>query len=94
MSRVLAWIMAARARDCNTREVARSRENRSTVRWRGAFGLDDGVDLFLDHLKAERGLARHTLEAYSRDLARALGFLSERGRADMTMRPAPTSPTI
>ena len=46
------------------------------------LGLDEAVDLFLDHIKVERGLARHTLEAYSRDLARALGFLSERGRAD------------
>ncbi|MBA3398077.1 MAG: site-specific tyrosine recombinase XerD [Deltaproteobacteria bacterium] len=45
--------------------------------------LDEAVDLFLDHLKVERGLARHTLEAYGRDLARFLGFLSPRGRADV-----------
>jgi len=45
--------------------------------------LDEGVDLYLDHLKVERGLARHTLEAYGRDLARFVGFLSERDRADV-----------
>ncbi|MBA3394507.1 MAG: site-specific tyrosine recombinase XerD [Deltaproteobacteria bacterium] len=47
------------------------------------LGLDEAVDLHLDHLKVERGLARHTLEAYGRDLARFVGFLTERGRADV-----------
>jgi integrase/recombinase XerD len=47
------------------------------------LGLDEGVDLFLDHLKVERGLARHTLDAYARDLARLLAFLTARGRADV-----------
>jgi integrase/recombinase XerD len=45
--------------------------------------LDEAVDLFLDHLKVERGLARHTLEAYARDLARLMAFLDARGRADV-----------
>ncbi|MBV8759629.1 MAG: site-specific tyrosine recombinase XerD [Deltaproteobacteria bacterium] len=45
--------------------------------------LDEAVDLYLDHLKVERGLARHTLESYSRDLARLLAFLDTRGRADV-----------
>jgi integrase/recombinase XerD len=45
--------------------------------------LDEAVDLYLDHLKVERHLARHTLEAYSRDLGRALRFFNERGRADL-----------
>jgi integrase/recombinase XerD len=47
------------------------------------LSLDDGVDLFLDHLKVERGLARLTLDAYGRDLARFTGFLADRGRADV-----------
>jgi integrase/recombinase XerD len=45
------------------------------------LGLDDAVDLFLDHVKVERGLARLTLEAYGRDLARFTTFLAARGRA-------------
>ncbi|HEX2689041.1 MAG TPA: site-specific tyrosine recombinase XerD, partial [Kofleriaceae bacterium] len=44
---------------------------------------DEAVDLFLDHLKVERGLARLTLEAYGRDLARFITFLAERGRAEV-----------
>jgi integrase/recombinase XerD len=45
--------------------------------------LDEAVDLYLDHLKVERGLARHTLESYSRDLTRLMAFLDTRGRADV-----------
>ena len=45
--------------------------------------LDEAVDLFLDHLKVERGLARHTLDAYGRDLAKLSTFLTERGREDV-----------
>ncbi len=47
------------------------------------LALDEAVDLFLDHSKVERGLARLTIEAYARDLARFTGFLGERGRADV-----------
>lgn len=46
------------------------------------LALDEAIDLFLDHLKVERGLARLTLDAYGRDLARFARFLIERGRAD------------
>jgi integrase/recombinase XerD len=45
-----------------------------------ALSLDQAVDLFLDQVKVERGLARHTVEAYARDLARWLTFLVARGR--------------
>ena len=45
--------------------------------------LDEAVDLYLDHVKVERGLARNTLEAYGRDLARFAGFVGERGREDI-----------
>jgi integrase/recombinase XerD len=42
--------------------------------------LDRAVDLFLDHLKVERGLSANTLDAYARDLARLLRGVVERGR--------------
>jgi len=45
--------------------------------------LDEASDLFLDHLKVERGLARLTIEAYGRDLAKFVGFVTERGREDV-----------
>lgn len=44
--------------------------------------LDESVDMFLDHVKVERGLSRHTLDGYGRDLARFVAFLIARGRAD------------
>src|SRR6478672_2972114 len=47
------------------------------------LSLDEAVDTFLDHLKVERGLSIHTLDGYSRDLARLGTFLSERGRQDV-----------
>lgn len=34
----------------------------------GVLGLDGAIDLFLDHIKIERGLSRNTVEAYARDL--------------------------
>jgi len=47
------------------------------------LSLDEAVDLFLDHIKVERGLARLTLDAYGRDLAKFTAFLADRGRADI-----------
>jgi integrase/recombinase XerD len=47
------------------------------------LSLDEAVDLFLDHVKVERGLARLTLDAYGRDLARFTAFLAARGRAEV-----------
>jgi integrase/recombinase XerD len=43
--------------------------------------LDRAVDLYLDHLKVERGLSPATLDGYGRDLARALAGWTARGRA-------------
>src|SRR5690606_4457576 len=40
------------------------------------------TDLFLDHLKVERNLARNTLESYARDLASLRRFLDGQGVAD------------
>jgi integrase/recombinase XerD len=45
--------------------------------------IEGGMDLYLDHLKVERHLSRHTLDGYGRDLARLAGFLAERGRCDV-----------
>lgn len=45
--------------------------------------LDEAVDLFLDHIKVERGLARLTIDAYGRDLTRFVSHLTERGREDV-----------
>ncbi len=42
--------------------------------------LDRATDLFLDHLKVERGLSAATLDGYGRDLSVFLGFLGPRGR--------------
>lgn len=40
--------------------------------------LSQPVDSFLNTLTVEKGLARNTLEAYSRDLNRLVGFLKDR----------------
>ncbi len=39
--------------------------------------MNQYLDLFLNHLTVERGLARNTLDAYGRDLARYLDFLEQ-----------------
>ncbi|WP_278265206.1 site-specific tyrosine recombinase XerD [Nocardia sp. AG03] len=41
------------------------------------------IDAYLDHLTVERGVARNTLGAYRRDLARYLRFLDGRGVASL-----------
>jgi len=43
-------------------------------------GVDEAVRRYLDHLTVERGLARHTLEAYRRDLERYAAVLGVAGR--------------
>ena len=47
-----------------------------------ASSLDRSVDGYLNFLATSRGLARNTLDAYGRDLAALLAFLSSRGRRD------------
>jgi integrase/recombinase XerD len=44
-----------------------------------ALALDTGIDLYLDHLKVERGLSRNTLEAYGRDLAKFRAWCEKQG---------------
>ncbi len=44
--------------------------------------LSEQVDLYLDHLRAERGLSRHSLEAYARDLQFYLRAVEGRGEPD------------
>jgi integrase/recombinase XerD len=48
-------------------------------RGRGAVDLAAAIDRFLTHLAVERGLARNTLEAYARDLARLAVHLEREG---------------
>lgn len=57
-----------------------ARDDRPVAR---RLALDEGIDLFLDHVKVERGLARLTLDAYGRDLGKLVRFLAARGRADV-----------
>ncbi|MBW2713589.1 MAG: site-specific integrase, partial [Deltaproteobacteria bacterium] len=45
--------------------------------------LGSQVDAFLTYSAVERGLSRHTLEAYGHDLARLVDFLNERGEASV-----------
>ncbi len=44
--------------------------------------LDSAIDLFLDHVKLERGLARNSVEAYGRDLAKFRRFAEGEGLDD------------
>jgi integrase/recombinase XerD len=46
------------------------------------LGLDAAIDLFLDHAKIERGLARNSIDAYGRDLAKFRRFCAARGLDD------------
>jgi integrase/recombinase XerD len=48
--------------------------------------VDKAIDLYLNYLLVEKGLARTTLEAYSRDLARYVEFLSRNGKAAVSER--------
>ncbi|MBI1920527.1 MAG: site-specific tyrosine recombinase XerD [Geobacter sp.] len=43
--------------------------------------MNDYLDLFLNYLLVEKGLADNTLQAYSRDIARYLDFLEKEGRS-------------
>ena len=41
------------------------------------LGLDAAIDVFLDHIKIERGLSRNTVEAYARDLRKLRTWLEK-----------------
>jgi integrase/recombinase XerD len=53
-------------------------------------GLAKLVQTYLDHLVVERGVSRHTLQAYRRDLRRYLAFLAAQGVTD----PASVTPAL
>src|SRR5581483_2780644 len=66
-------------------EVARGREI-FLPRWRARGSaetmgmlLDSAIDLYLDHVKVERGLARNTVEAYGRDLGKFRRWCAKAG---------------
>ena len=44
--------------------------------------LDSAIDLFLDHIKVERGLSRNTVLAYAQDLARFRDHCERQGFTD------------
>jgi integrase/recombinase XerD len=44
--------------------------------------FDSALDLYLSHLRVERQLSGHTLDAYGRDLAAFLGWLEKDGARD------------
>jgi len=46
--------------------------------------IDSAVDLYLSHLRVERGLSSNTLQAYGSDLARFARFCDEHGTAHTT----------
>jgi integrase/recombinase XerD len=46
------------------------------------LSLDSAIDLFLDHVKVERGLARNSVDAYGRDLAKFRRFAAAEGVDD------------
>jgi len=51
--------------------------------------LNEYLDLFLEYLAVEKGLAVNSREAYSRDLSRYLDFLEQKGRSTpATITPA------
>src|SRR6185295_12940314 len=75
--------MSGRRDDCNPSRNLRTAGAGRRCSMARRLSLDEAVDVFLDHVKVERGLARHTLDAYGRDLARFTAFLAARGRADV-----------
>ncbi len=51
--------------------------------------MNQYLDLFLNYLLVEKGLARNTLEAYSRDIGRYLNHLEQEGHENLAgVRPA------
>ncbi len=43
------------------------------------------TDLYLDHLRVERALSRHTVAAYARDLDKWCRFAADRGREELSV---------
>jgi hypothetical protein len=70
----------SRFRPIRSCDFARRRAPRYR-RWVG-LSFDSAIDLFLDHVKIERGLARNSVEAYARDLAKFSRFIDGEGIDD------------
>jgi integrase/recombinase XerD len=51
----------------------------------GALSLDRAIDLFLDHVKIEKGLTPNTVQAYARDLCRFRDFCARQRLDDATV---------
>ena len=50
----------------------------------GPVTLDGWIEAYLDHLRLERGLSAHTLDAYGRDLGKLASFMENQGLGDVT----------
>jgi integrase/recombinase XerD len=61
--------------------MVRPTDERGSLKAVRPVAVDEAVKRYLDHLTVERGLARHTLEAYRRDLERYAAVLGVAGRA-------------
>jgi integrase/recombinase XerD len=59
-------------------------ERRAAVAGTARSSFEGQVSRFLDHLSVERGVARNTLDAYRRDLAKYGTYLEGRGISDAT----------
>src|SRR3990170_3590020 len=57
----------------------RSRADRRQAAARPPAALDAAIEVYLTYALAERGLARHTVEAYARDLTDFAAFAARRG---------------
>ncbi|NHB85846.1 site-specific integrase [Tessaracoccus sp. HDW20] len=55
--------------------------------------LPAAVADYLNHVRAERGLATNTVSAYRRDLTRYMAFLQSRGSPTSTASARSTSPS-
>src|SRR5438034_8959373 len=65
-----------------SREKRRTRPSRRARVTTPRVKIESALDLYLSHLRVERGLAPNTVAAYGTDLARFARFCEERGASE------------